>query len=235
MLIFVPYHYTIILPFHQDGFRKKINTISLLLIDLLPMICYNGEKANDRGVTMKRKTAKEILAESFRELAETVPIDKITIKDIVYNCDYSPATFYRHFKDKYDLIAFDYVQRTSEIMVKVGKNGYEWKDTLNDGLRFFEANSKYIKNLLLHTNGMDSFVRHWASANITHLTNCILDHSDLTELTPDLTIYVKMYVFGTVQTSCEWMLGEFDSTAEHLAELFEKAVPEPLKEYLNIK
>lgn len=31
---------------------------------------------------MKRKTAKEILAESFREVAEKKPIDKITIKDI---------------------------------------------------------------------------------------------------------------------------------------------------------
>ena len=98
---------------------------------------------------MKRKTAKEILAESFRELAETVPIDKITIKDIVYNCDYSPATFYRHFKDKYDLIAFDYVQRTSEIMAKVGKNGYEWKDTLTDATHFFDENRKYMKNLLM--------------------------------------------------------------------------------------
>ncbi len=28
---------------------------------------------------MKRKTAKEILAESFREVAESKPIDKITI------------------------------------------------------------------------------------------------------------------------------------------------------------
>lgn len=53
---------------------------------------------------MRRKPAKEILAESFRELAETIPIDKITIKDIVYNHDYSPATFYRYFKDKYDQI-----------------------------------------------------------------------------------------------------------------------------------
>ena len=120
---------------------------------------------------MKRKTAKEILAESFRELAETVPIDKITIKDIVYNCDYSPATFYRHFKDKYDLIAFDYVQRTSEIMAKVGKNGYEWKDTLTDGMRFFDENRKYMKNLLLNTNGADSFVRHFAGANIGLLTD----------------------------------------------------------------
>ncbi len=35
---------------------------------------------------MKRKTAREILAESFREVAEKKPIDKITIRDIVDNC-----------------------------------------------------------------------------------------------------------------------------------------------------
>ena len=38
--------------------------------------------------SMKRKTVKEILAESFREVAETKPIDKITIRDIVDNCGY---------------------------------------------------------------------------------------------------------------------------------------------------
>ena len=58
---------------------------------------------------MKRKTTKEILAESFRELAENRPVDKITIQEIVDNCDFSPATFYRHFRDKYDLIAWDYM------------------------------------------------------------------------------------------------------------------------------
>ena len=106
---------------------------------------------------MKRKTAKEILAESFRELAETVSIDKITVKDIAYNCDYSPATFYRHFKDKYDLIAYDYVQRTSEIVANFGREGYEWVHILTDCMRFFDENRKYMKNLLLHTKGMDSF------------------------------------------------------------------------------
>lgn len=184
---------------------------------------------------MKRKTAKEILAESFRELAETVPIDKITIKDIVYNCDYSPATFYRHFKDKYDLIAYDYVQRTSEIIAKFGTEGYEWKQIVTDCMRFFDENRKYMKNLLLHTSGMDSFMRYFANANIKHLSNCILQNSELTQLTPDLVIYVKVYVFGTVQTACEWLLGEIDSTPEHLAKLFENSVPEPLKEYLKLK
>lgn len=54
---------------------------------------------------MKRKTAKEILTASFQELAEKKSVDKITIQEIVDNCGYSPATFYRNFKDKYDLIA----------------------------------------------------------------------------------------------------------------------------------
>ena len=93
---------------------------------------------------MKRKTAKEILAESFRKVAETKPIDKITIRDIVDNCGYSPATFYRQFSDKYDLIAWDYVARTTVIIDKVGVDAYQWKHTWADGVKFYAENREYI-------------------------------------------------------------------------------------------
>ena len=89
---------------------------------------------------MKRKTTKEILTESFREIAEMKPINKITVRDITDNCGYSPATFYRHFKDKYELIACDYVTRIEEITAKVGTDDYKWSDTLYDGMRYFEEN-----------------------------------------------------------------------------------------------
>ena len=42
---------------------------------------------------MKRKSSKVILAESFRELAQAMPIDRITVRDITENCGYSQATF----------------------------------------------------------------------------------------------------------------------------------------------
>ena len=42
---------------------------------------------------MKRKTAKEILADSFRELMERKSADRITVRDITGNCGYSMATF----------------------------------------------------------------------------------------------------------------------------------------------
>ena len=82
---------------------------------------------------MKRKTPKEILTASFQELAAKKSIDKITIQEIVDNCGYSPATFYRHFKDKYDLIAWEHTRAVADIVDQVGADGYPWKQTLYDG------------------------------------------------------------------------------------------------------
>ena len=42
---------------------------------------------------MKRKTAREILVDAFREVAGSKDVDKITVKDITENCGYSTATF----------------------------------------------------------------------------------------------------------------------------------------------
>ena len=89
---------------------------------------------------MKRKTAKEILVESFRELAENKNIDKITVKDITSNCGYSPATFYRHFTDKYDLIAWDYFTRIELIVSNVGKNSCPWRQAFIDGIKYCNEN-----------------------------------------------------------------------------------------------
>ena len=121
---------------------------------------------------MKRKTAKEILAESFRELAEKKKVDKITVRDIAENCGYSTTTFYRHFKDKYDLIVWEHTQYVSEIMDRVGKDGYSWNQTLYEGMEYYEKNKEYLANLLQHTSGYDSFIRNMAEINCNALKKC---------------------------------------------------------------
>lgn len=181
---------------------------------------------------MKRKTTKKILAESFRELAEKKSVDKITIQEIVDNCDYSMATFYRHFKDKYDLIAWDYVYQTDLIMDRVGIADYSWKDTITDAMKFYLENKEYILNLLKHTRGHDAFIRYMAEANIKHLTNCILKLTDQKELDADTMVYIKIYCYGTVQMLCEWLMDDKRCHDGHLAELIIKALPEPLQPIL---
>ena len=184
---------------------------------------------------MKRKTTKEILAESFRELAETHPVDKITIQEIVDNCDYSPATFYRHFKDKYDLIAWDYVHQTEEIMSKAWIDEYEWKYMLTDWAKFFLKNKEYIRNLFRNTSGHNAFIRYMSEANMDHLTKYILNLSGKKELDDDMKILVRIYCNGTVQVVCQWLLDEIQCDGDHLADLFDQALPRSLHEILCAK
>ena len=45
-----------------------------------------------------------VLSESLKELAQTRPIEKITIKEITDKAGVIRPTFYNHFQDKYELI-----------------------------------------------------------------------------------------------------------------------------------
>lgn len=181
---------------------------------------------------MKRKSTKEILAESFRELAEKRQVNKITIQEIVDNCNYSPATFYRHFRDKYDLIAWDYAHQTSEIMSRVGTDSYEWRDTLTDGIHFFMNNKEYMQNLLRNTGGHDSFVRYFSETNIEYLSKCIMSLSKSSSLDKEMLMLIRIYCFGTVLLTCQWLLDELECDCNQLAELYEKALPEAMRNIL---
>ena len=181
---------------------------------------------------MKRKTAKEMLAESFRELAEKKAVDKITVQDIIENCGYSKTTFYRLFKDKYDLMAWDYIRSHKQIMDQTEDADYEWKRTLMEGAMLFHEQKEYLKNLLLHTGGLDSFSRYMKQVHFESLSKCVLRASGMEELDIKTRMYVRTYCQGTVDLICDWIMGAYDVGPEELAEVFEKCLPEPLHQYL---
>lgn len=181
---------------------------------------------------MKRKTAKEILAESFREIAEKKSVDKITVQDIIENCGYSKTTFYRSFNDKYDLMAWDYIRRQQQIMDRTQSADYEWKTTLIEGAMLFNEQKDYLKNLLLHTNGLDSFSRNMKKIHFESLKKCVLNASGMKELDVKTEMYVRTYCQGTVDLICDWIMGAYDVPPEALAEVFENCLPIPLRQYL---
>lgn len=178
---------------------------------------------------MKRKTAKEILAESFRELAANKSFDKITVRDITGNCGYSPATFYRQFKDKYDLIAWEYAVRTEEILDRAGAGSGEWKQTLLDTAYRYRDEKDYLANLLLHTSGHDSFVQYMTEINTRELTRFIKRITSSAHMDRKMEMYIRLYCMGTVCLSCEWILGKYTVSPEEMAEIYENAVPAPLQ------
>ncbi len=180
---------------------------------------------------MKRKTAKEILAESFREVATQKTIDKITVHDIVENCGYSSATFYRNFKDKYDLIAWEHTAGVAEIMGRIGES-YSWRQTLVDGAKWFYSEKDYLANLFQHTTGHDSFVRYMTDINCAALRKQILLSLEKEALSLQEELCIRLYCLGTVNLTCEWILGLHQATPEEIADIYVNSLPAPLHHYL---
>lgn len=181
---------------------------------------------------MKRKTAKEILAESFREVAERKNIDKITVRDITENCGYSSATFYRQFRDKYDLIAWDYARELKGILSGMNGSVAEWRHVLHCAADFFQERKAYLANLFLHTGGFESFITYMQDVHFQSLKE-IMERSSGQSVDAMTEMMIRLYILGTVQFACEWILGKWEADAEALAAVFEQTFPVPLQEHLR--
>ncbi|MBQ8161522.1 MAG: TetR/AcrR family transcriptional regulator C-terminal domain-containing protein [Clostridia bacterium] len=184
---------------------------------------------------MKRKSAREILAEAFREVAETKSIDKITVKDITTSCGYSQATFYRQFKDKYDLIAWDYAQSVSSIMDRIGPDGLTWNMLLVEFAEHYDRDRAYLANLLQHTGGQDSFIQYMSDINYRAMLSLIQNVSGMEELPENTVMYIRFYCLGSVCLTCEWILGKYRASPRELADVFLRTLPAPLQTYLEGK
>ena len=181
---------------------------------------------------MKRMTAKEILVESFKELARDKPVSKITVQEIVRNCGYSPATFYRNFSDKFDLIAWDYTRSCREIMGQAASEGCTWKETVAEACAYFQPNQDYMCNLLKNTSGRGSFVRYASAINVELMSQTILQKTAKTALDENLQRIATIYCYGTAQYVCEWLLSGCPLPAAQLAKLFIDALPGQLSDIL---
>ena len=181
---------------------------------------------------MIRKKTKEILVDSFRELAKYNTIDSITVKKIVQNCQFSYATFYRYFNSIYDLITWDYSQNILNLIKNSIKNNHKWKELLLEVSYFYDKEKDFLKKLLLQTVGYESFLRYMRETNISILKYYLKEKLNLIEFDKKINMYIYLYVFGTVQLISEWILGKIELTCDDLVEILFNSIPFPLCKYL---
>ena len=67
-------------------------------------------------MSIKKPDTDSILADALLDLLKEKPFEKVTVEDIVNKCGASRPTFYRHFKDKYDLMDWIYLRHANKYM-----------------------------------------------------------------------------------------------------------------------
>ena len=98
---------------------------------------------------------------------------------------------------------------------------------------FFQANKVYLANLFQHTGGYESFIAYMQKTNFESLKGIAEKVQGNGSLDTMTILYLRQYVFGTVQFICEWILGRIEATSDELAMVFEQTVPPPLQRFIR--
>lgn len=181
---------------------------------------------------MKKRTSKEIFAETLLELSRHIPIDKITVTKLVEESGLSSKTFYNHFQNKSDLMIYIEESEIARLHKKLENSNYRFEDYLKDGVLYYRKIKHFIRNAVNHTSGHEDYGRLRAEAAYQSIFTFLLKTNGLERLDKDLTFALRLYVFGLVEMFARHVLDDSPMSDENFVELCEECMPEKLKAYL---
>ena len=171
---------------------------------------------------------KIVLAESIKEIMVNIPLDKITVTEIVENCNTSRQTFYRNFKDKYELVTWYFDEIVQKTINQMGVSL-----TLHEGLiKKFEymVNDKYFFISALTSSDYNNLMDYDYKCIHEFYRNIALASGPLDD---EIEFLLKFYCHGSMDMTAEWVRNGMDLSPEEMADRLEMAMPEALHRYLK--
>lgn len=117
-------------------------------------ICKGGNKMKHEVSTLNTKT---LIAASLKKIMEKKPLSKITVSEIVADCQINRKTFYYHFEDIQALLKWILEHEAVEV-VKNFDLLIDYEEAINFVLDYVEEN-KHILNCVYDSVGRDELQR----------------------------------------------------------------------------
>ncbi|MBQ6197272.1 MAG: TetR/AcrR family transcriptional regulator C-terminal domain-containing protein [Lachnospiraceae bacterium] len=175
---------------------------------------------------MMRNRTKQLFADTLLEMSKTKPIREIQVKDLCLNCGADRTTFYYHFRDKYDLVAWIYMS----LYLEEEKNAsiINGEDMIIRMLKRIWTHKAFFRNALQDTsqNNLGEYLLDFYISNERKIACKFLGSDTLDEETEYL---IKQYSFGCLLHTVEWLLGKNNLTAEAFGHYQYMCMPDILK------
>ena len=155
------------------------------------------------------------LAEAMKNCMKKMPVEKITVKEIVAECGTTRQTFYRNFKDKYDLINWYFDKLVLQSFAQMGT-----ENTVGESLvRKFEfiRKEKAFFTEAFRSDDYNSVKEHDFVLILQFYKSLIATRTSR-PLSEDLDFLLEMYCRGSVYMTEKWVLGGMKRSPREMAE-----------------
>ncbi|MCR5160207.1 MAG: TetR family transcriptional regulator [Lachnospiraceae bacterium] len=170
---------------------------------------------------MKDLTKKHI-AENMKELMRKKPLAKIRTTEICDKAQIDRSTFYYHFRDKYDLVAWIFYDSafSTDILDKT-EAAVSLRQVKKDYLFYKRANEDSSQNPLWQYM-LEYYAGRYMEIAREKLGTDALDKG---------TVFsIRLYSYGTIAMSREWAFGKDPTPAEEVVELMYQSMPQNLRD-----
>ena len=148
-----------------------------------------------------RKSTKEILANSLKELLHKKEFRKITISDITNNVNLNRKSFYYHFKDIFELVEWIYINdMVKELNVINTYNN--WQESYFFITKYILKNKKFI-NATYKLSSLNKFIYTQTNSMILEIINKNSLYKDLDII--DKKFIANFYSHAFVGTLGDWI------------------------------
>lgn len=170
------------------------------------------------------------LAQAAKELMAFTSVDRITVKQIVERCDVTRQTFYRNFKDKYDLINW-YFDKLAVVSFRQMGVSLTLKEGLVKKFEFIKGERCFF-TAAFKSEDHNSLLQHDFDFIYQFYTD-IIKKKFQKEIPSDIRFLLEMYCRGSIFMTVQWVTGGMKRSTKEMAELLTRALPPELEGLLN--
>ena len=177
---------------------------------------------------MKNRT-KIMFAEELENMLKDMPLEKVRVAKLCERCGATPPTFYYYFHDKYELVAWMFLQ---DFSFAVGDKTPEYSpEVLNTVSRQFEKRKVFYQKA--YTDQSQNSISEYTQAFNLQLAADVVKHHTGENLTSEQLLAVKYHVYGVMGMFREWLYSE-NMTIEELNAFCYERTPDFLKEAFSV-
>lgn len=174
---------------------------------------------------MPERTRTEII-NAFNRLIKKREFDQITSLDLAKEAGISKATFYRYFKDKYDVMNYNYKYLLDNCL----KEATDYRDLFFRLYRGAETNWTHLHRAF-NTTGINSFENYIYTYSMEVAETITKQNRGGKGYTPEEVLQVDVFCYGVSYMYKKWTLGKYELNADDAADLLYAMMPGTLKDY----
>lgn len=150
------------------------------------------------------------LAEALKQLMSKEELDKITVKRLSDICDIKRQTFYYHFRDIYDLLAWIFLNDN----LTINENESSYEDAVRVILKYINKNKKFVKNTL-SSAGKELFVQFISGFLYSFTLKQFVRFDRYRQInSDDRKFYTSYFVSGIANSIVIWAENGFKESEE---------------------